>query len=322
MSKTIIRNILLGLSLISITACEPEVRLKSISQQQNHVSLAFGMDIKWQGMRSASPVSARMIHKYNAAISFPVELTEKPDEKFSYELRLNQPPAGDYRIIISVPYRKKFLGISLWESQKVIYRDFTVFDTLPPNCFGFDDQETAIKGWQVSNVFIDNKEDPVSKATCPGLFFVKTSWPWSLDKTSEGGSLFVPVSSDCFPKVSSQSTKKSHWSFTITSPDLSAHSNWQNIRAVQFRIATKNIPIQVSPSLVYQSVNNPDVLKLDTRVGWRDIAGDQWYIIDAPVNTDQSLRLLRFNIEITGVPEETVGSVVNSIFIDGVCPVK
>ena len=53
-----------------------------------------------------------------------------------------------------------------------------------------------------------------------------------------------------------------------------------------------------------------------------EITKDQWYIIDMPVNLDKNAKVTQLELHISGIPEQTVTDTVNSIFIDGICPIR
>ena len=306
-----------------LLGCEPEIRMQPATEQKAYLPFEIGFDISDTTREDSAPPQARLFNKYNLAKETPVEITPTPKAKHEYTIHITSLEAGDYRLILSVPYRVEFLGIPLWRRHKTLLHDFIVHNHLPDTCFNFDDKDNAITGWKSSHVFIDNKDKPVSQETCPGLFFVENSWPWPLDKVSPGGSLFVPISSECFPKASSQVTSQGRWMFSILSPDLSSLPHWQNIKSVQFRIATKNITIYVRPELHYQLGDNKSWTPLPvTQQRRHEITKDQWHIIEMPVTLDKNAKVTQLELHISGIPEQTVTNTVNSIFIDGICPIQ
>lgn len=313
---------LLLLTLL-LLGCEPEIRMQSATEQKAYLPFEIGFDISDATREDSAQPEARLFNKFNLAKETPVEITSTPKAKHEYTIRIHSLEAGDYRLILTVPYRVEFLGIPLWRRYKIYRHDFIVHNHLPDTCFDFDDKDKSIAGWKSSHVFIDNKEKPVSPETCPGLFFVENSWPWPLDKVSPGGSLFVPISSECFPKTSSQVTSQGRWMFSIFSPDLKGNPSWQNIKAVQFRIATKNVTVYVRPELHYQLADNTSWTPIaDNSQARQEITKDQWHIIELPVNLDKDAKVTQLELHISGIPEQTVTNTVNSIFIDGICPIQ
>ena len=311
------------LFVLLLFGCEPEIKIQPASEQKAYLPFEIGFDVSDSTREDSSAPQARLFNKYNLAKETPVEITATPKAKHEYTIQITSLEAGDYRLILTVPYRVEFLGIPLWHRHKTILHDFIVHDHLPDTCFNFDDKDKAITGWKSSHVFIDNKDKPVSGETCPGLFFVENSWPWPLDKVSPGGSLFVPISSECFPKASSQVTSQGRWMFSILSPDLSDLPYWQNIKAVQFRIATKNVTIYVRPEIHYKLADTTSWTALhDMPQKRQEITKDQWHIIEMPVQLDKNARVTRFELHISGIPEQTVTNTVNSIFVDGICPLR
>lgn len=309
-------------SLFTLSGCEPRVILKPLSEQKTHTPLSVGFDVSWDDSEPVAEPNAIVFNKYDLEDIQPLTVVATPKGSFAYEIKLEPVKAGEYRIVLTVPYRKRFLGIPLGTSKKLIVRDFSVHDNLPTTCYSFDEKDTSTIGWTVSNVYIDDKQEPFGKHSCPGLFYVENSWPWPIDKSSVGGSLFVPVSSDCFPKVSTQALNKTRWRFTISSPDLGEISHWQHIKAIQFRVATKDIPILISPSLTIRNLDAPDKPSSELTTADYEIIGGKWRTIDVPITLTPKTRVEKFNLTVSGFPEQTVNNAVNSIFIDGICPIE
>ena len=317
------KRYLLPLMLLLSGCSEPDIKIQTITEQKVNQPFEIGFSVNNIATDDSIQPDIRIFNKYNLAINIPVSIAATPKAKYQYTINLNTMDAGQYRLRLAIPYRQQFLGIQLWRNEKIIHRDFIVHNNLPNTCYTFDNKETATDGWKSTHVFIDNKDKPVSEETCPGLFFVENSWPWPLDKVSPGGSLFVPVSSECFPKSSSQVTKQGRWIFSVLSPDLSTLPYWQSIKSIQFRIATKNISIHVKPELHVKLANGKTATLIqNNRQISHDITAEQWRIIEFPVNLDKQAKVTQFELRISGIPEQTVSNTVNSIFIDGICPVQ
>lgn len=264
---------------------------------------------------------AYVYDKYNSALSYPVSIEVDNKNKNQYNIDVENLPSGHYRLLVEIPTQKFFLGINTGFGTKTLAHDFKVHDTLAGNCFNFDNKDADVMGWSSSHVFIEAREEPISTATCPGLFFVNTSWPAKLNQTTEGGSLFVPISSDCFPKTSNQMSKEPHWTFSIKSPDLTNKQEWQKISAINFRVATSKIPVQILPEVHYMigSKTTSTIFKNIFREKF-EIAGEGWSVIEYPFELPKEAIVTGVEIHLYGVPEQTVSNEVNSLLIDGICP--
>lgn len=311
------------LVLLLLSGCEPDIKIQPVGEQKAYLPFSIGIDITSTDNEQTFKPEIRLFNKYNQADEQPVEAVNTPKTKHGYSIDVPYLKAGEYRLFVRVPYRNSLFGIHLWQSDKVMYQDFVVHSHLPYNCFNFDDKETAVDGWKSTHVYIDDKDKPVSQETCPGLFFVQNSWPWPLEHVAPGGSLFVPVSSECFPKTSSQVSKQTRWMFSVVSPDLGERTDWQNIKSIQFRIATNKISIKVRPELHFalggKSSSTNTLVKVPSSF---EISGNQWRVIDFPVSLPPDAKVKQLELHLSGIPEQTVGETVNSIFIDGICPVS
>ena len=308
--------------VIILSGCKPEVKLQTISEQKAYLPISIGFDITANSEQHSFNPEVRLVSKFNLANEIAIDAIHTPKSKYSYTIDINYLEAGEYRLFVRVPYRNRLLGIPLWQSYKMVSQDFIVHNNLPPTCYSFDDKEAAVAGWKSTHVYIDDKDKPVSQETCPGLFYVENSWPWPLEHVAPGGSLFIPVSSECFPKASSQVSKQTRWMFSVLSPDLSNLPDWQTIKSIQFRINTNRINIRIKPELHYQleQQNMSTIVPTDTPLTY-EVTGDQWRVIDYPVSLEPGAKVTRFELHLSGIPEQTVGETVNSIFIDGVCPI-
>lgn len=310
------------LIVLLLSGCEPDVKIQTISEQKAYLPFTIGFDITETDGQQALDPEIKLVSKFNQENNFPVEAISTPKAKHAYSIDVRYLEAGEYRLFVRVPYRNTLLGIPLWQSYKTVSQDFIVHSNLPFTCFSFDNKDTAINGWKSTHVYIDDKDKPVSQETCPGLFFVQNSWPWPLEHVAPGGSLFIPVSTECFPKSSSQVSKQTRWMFSVVSPDLSELTHWQNIKSVQLRIATNKINIKITPEIHFtlgQKTTSTHTL-VETPMKY-EISGGQWRIIEFPTTLPADSKVTKFELHISGIPEQTVGETVNSIFIDGICPI-
>lgn len=308
--------------VLLLAGCEPEVKIQTINEQKAYMPFTIGFDITETEVEQTLEPEIKLVSKFNQENEIPVTAINTPKAKHAYSIDVRYLEAGEYRLFVRVPYRKSLLGIPLWRSHKIVSQDFIVHSNLPYTCYSFDNKDTAINGWKSTHVYIDDKDKPVSQETCPGLFFVQNSWPWPLEHVAPGGSLFIPVSSECFPKSSSQVSKQTRWMFSVVSPTLGEQTHWQNIKAVQFRIATNKINIKVKPEIHFiHGQKTSSTHKMSETPMSFEISGEQWRIIDFPITLPADSKVTQFELHISGIPEQTVGETVNSIFIDGICPI-
>lgn len=312
----------LGIILIAffIMACEPAIHFDAAKLAGGSTPIQLGFRIENQDTDISEP-RVRLFLKYNDTQQFNVTDKLKSTGDHAYSLTLSGIDAGEYRLVVEVPYSTRFMGFKLYEQVKSAAHDFVVHGDLPANCYGFDKTKNDLEGWTVKGVFVGNREKPLGKATCPGLFYVNHSWPFPLNETVQGGSIFVPVSDNCFPKPGQQATQNNRWQISFVSPDLSGNGHWQQLKRLAFRIATKSIPVQVSPEIHYQ------VGKDVRSTYWHKqltphyaVTGGQWVVIDHPVELPSVAKVTRLSLHVSGIPEQTVTTEVDSIFLDGVCP--
>lgn len=328
---TTARNFLLISSLIlaysCLTACDRPLPVAEFKKSHEHDEYSQAVSVRLSVRAGQIPEGTvpdvRLFEKYNPTRSYPVNI--EVDKKISdtFIIGAVNLPAGNYRMIAEIPYRSSFLGISTGKRSKTIIHDIVVHATLAGSCFNFNEKKDDVMGWSSSHVFAVGQEQPVSADTCPGLFFVNTSWPTKLNQKTEGGSLFVPISAECFPKTSNQMSEDPHWTFSIRSPNLTALKSWQKISSINLRVASGTIPVKVVPEVHY--------LFGDKKLGTRSIgetkkifelSGDGWNLIEYPFELPESAIITGVELHFFGVPEQTVGDQVNSIFIDGICPKK
>jgi hypothetical protein len=244
----------------------------------------------------------------------------KPDE---YALTLPNLEPDEYRIVVEIPYIYKIAGLEIASSQQLAISDFVIHQALPANCFRFDNKEKDLMDWASHGVYIDNRDKPVSKETCPGLFYINSSWPYPLNDNSHGGSLFVPISSECFPKTSPQLSQPSHWTFALVSPDLRDRPDWQHLQAIRFHMATRTVNLSVRPEVQYILENaNHSTLNETQTPSTYEINGGRWNDYEYDFKLPQKAIISHVIFHVYGVPEKTVSDQVDSLYLDAVCPVK
>jgi hypothetical protein len=320
-----VTSVLFGTALLTQASLAEEVAVikHSADEPQQNQSLTATLQIDSEKLVAGEQPKARLFEKYNPVNRYEVEL--KADEKKPGYFTINSEPlpVGKYRLIVEVPIKRTLFGLPAGSTLKTLTYDFTIHLQLARNCFNFNDKQKDVMGWTTSHVYIAGREQPISEPTCPGLFYVNTSWPGKLNVTSDGGSLFVPISAECFPKTSNQMSDDPHWQFSLISPDLSSHSEWQQLSAIDFRIATNKIPVKVLPEVHYLLDNKKtSTIFKDVLRKKNEIVGEGWYVISYPFELPKEAVVTAVELHIYGIPEQTVGSDVNSIFIDGVCPIK
>jgi len=229
--------------LFILAACEPVSEISHKDEIKAYHPFSIGLSLKSDEPLPAKDIGARLFEKYNLENTYTVEIIKISEALNQYELFSNNLGAGEYRLVVEVPYKIKLFGLTLIRATKLITHDFLIRKSLPYTCFNFNSQDD-LNGWQSSPVYIENKDKPFSKPTCPGLFFVNNDWTVGLKQTTHGGSLFVPVSSECFPKSSNQLSKHNHWTFSIKSPELADNTDWQNLSAINFRVASSAMPLR------------------------------------------------------------------------------
>ena len=320
--KTVLFICLLGLS-----ACSEETLRATVKIVPNNSELEQSVNIRLtieNGLvNNDKQLQLQLLETYNPANTYPV--TAIPDEKEAnaYQINPGVLMAGKYRLIIGIPYQTTVFGLFNANRIKTVQHDFSVHDTLTSNCFNFDDKSDDVMGWSSSHVYTIARDQPVSETTCPGLFFVHTSWPAELNQTTEGGSLFVPIANNCFPKISNQLSEDPHWTFSVKSPDLTKMTEWQQIKSINLRVANNKIPIKILPEVHYTiDKQTTSTIFKDVLRKKYEIAGEGWNTIEYPFELPKEAIVNGVEIHIYGIPEQTVSDEVNSIFIDGICPKK
>ena len=313
--------------LAMLTACSEEVKLASVKtapiNNELEQTVTITLSIEPGRLLNAKQLQLRLFEKYNPAGAYPVTIIADKKEPNKFEINPGVLAEGDYRLIIDIPYQASLLGIFKVDRIKTITHDFTVHHSLAGTCFNFDDKQNDVMGWNSTHVYTIARDQPVSETTCPGLFFVHTSWPAKLNQTTEGGSLFIPISSECFPNISNQLSEDPHWTFSVKSPDLTKMPEWQQIHSLNLRVATNKIPVKVQPEVHYIIDNKKtSTIFKDVLREKFEIAGEGWNTINYPFELPKEAIVSGIEIHVYNVPEQTVGTEVNSIFIDGICPKK
>ncbi len=312
-------SLLLALGLTLFNG-EPSVKLENTNEYLAEQALQLSLDIQWVEQPENPTLPARVFNKYDLSQTYPVEIKATPNGQHGYAIHIDALAPGDYRLVLDIPYEHDLWGIPMGSAEKTIHHDFKVHAALPDTCFNFNKEEDGLQNWQASQVYVEAGDQPIGPETCPGLFFIYNDWPLPLSHRAQQGSLFVPVSSECFPKTSSQNSEQQYWTFTLQSPSLQQRA-WQQISGIEFRIATKSIPIQVVPEIRYRQADEQKSTLTQTETPTRfAIPGGHWQVFQHPVNIEPNSNIEQIIFHFYGIPEQTVGEEVESIFIDGVCP--
>lgn len=316
------RRLLPLLAILPLAGCGPTIEISPpayTATQENGVLTIAVHDHQ-------NPIGQPIIHLFPKYEPFLVQDLDsdlkqvKPDE---YTLTLPKLAPDEYRIVLELPYTVKFAGITIGKSIQRVVSDFEIHQVLPTSCFRFENKEKALMGWASHGVYIDNRDKPVSKETCPGLFYINSSWPYPLTDSSHGGSLFVPISSECFPKTSPQLSQQGQWTFAIVSPDLRERADWQQLQAIRFHMATRSINLSVEPEVQYIQGNDKQRSSSDVAASARyDVNGGRWNDYEYTVKLPQDAIVTHVIFHVYGVPEKTISDQVDSLYLDAVCPVK
>lgn len=310
------------LGLLFLTGCGPAVQVSSLTHADAQSAGVIQFHVQNPDDQADKP-TVRLFPLFQ-----PLEVQNlsnelkkvKPGE---YTLTLPKLPPNRYRIVMIVPYTLRFAGIPIGHGHHMTISDFVIHQDLPVSCFSFDNKDKDVMDWSSHGVYLDHQDKPVSKETCPGLFYTNSSWPYALNNTGHGGSLFVPVSSGCFPKTSPQSSQPAHWTFSLVSPDLQKRADWQHLQAIDFHMATSSINVSVKPEVVYtigktRHSSLEDVESISTY----DVNGGRWNDFEYAFKLPQEATITHVIFHVYGVPEKTVSDTVDSIYLDAVCPVR
>jgi len=317
-----VRRIFLSIIALSLMGCEPHVQFDAAVAYQADNPIKLKFHIRQEQTATQTP-KVMLFHKYNITKQPDAMPQLTPVSDNTYVLQLSTLEAGEYRLVVTVPYANRFAGISLPTQETTAIFDFEVHGNMSMACFSFDKSNSDMQDWSVKGVYVGNRDKPLGNTTCPGLFYVHHSWPYSLNETVAGGSIFIPVSENCFPKPGQQAIQHNQWKISLVSPDLSAKPEWQQLQKRIFRAATRNIPVQISPELQYKIGNLHNSTYLQPQLAPHyPITGGQWSEIKHPVVIPKQAQVTRLILHISGIPEQTVTKEVDSIFVDGICPVQ
>ncbi len=255
-----------------------------------------------------------------ASQDITAQLKHNPDNPQLYLAELPNLAPDEYRVAVRIVYYQQIAGVNLVRYTRVFIRDFHVYAPLSRDCYNFDDKQKDTMGWTTTPVYLDAREQPFSASGCHGVFYANQNWPTALTDTTNGGSLFIPVSDKCFPTSSPNTMQTGYWHFTLSSPSLADKPAWQNLTAVQLRVASKSINVDIRPEIVFTgglpvgTAPMPEIRYPTYQGGWR--------VIEHPIVIPKGARITQLRLHISGIPENTVNSSVDAILIDGVCPVK
>jgi hypothetical protein len=317
-----VRRLLPLLGMLFLIGCGPTVQISPPAYTNAQETGVINIAIHDNHSRVGRPV-VRLFPKYQ-----PSEVQDLADKLIQvkpgeYSLTLPSLQPDEYRIVMEVPYTITLAGLGISTSTRLSISDFVIHQVLPASCFRFDNQGKDLMGWASHGVFINNRDKPVSKETCPGLFYINSSWPYALNDTSHGGSLFVPVSSECFPKTSPQLSQPGQWTFALVSPDLRERQDWQHLQAIRFHMATHTINISVQPEVQYLQGNTSHSSLADVQSPTRyDINGGRWNDYEYAFKLPAEATITHVIFHVYGSPEKTVTDQVDSVYLDAVCPVK
>lgn len=316
------RYLLPVLGILLLTGCGPAIHITPPEYTDAHETGVIHIRIDGDKQDTDPPV-VRLFQKYQSPQAQNLSDKLQSGKPGEYTLTLPALPAGEYRIVTEVPYTIRIAGLGVSNGVQRASADFVVHQVLPASCFRFDSKENDLMGWTTHGVYITNRDKPVSKETCPGLFYVNSSWPYELNDAGHGGSLFVPISTDCFPKSSPQLSEPSEWTFAFTSPPLRERSDWQQLRAVRFHMATKSISVFVQPEI--QFVLNNTSYSTFTNVQLQPrytVSSGRWSDHEYLLALPEQATITQIKFHVFGTPEKTVSEQVDSVYLDAVCPVK
>lgn len=316
------KRLLPVLGMLSLIGCGPTIQISppvyADAQQTGAISIA----IHDPHDRIGKPV-IHLFPKYQPSKIQNLADNLRQIKPGEYTLTLPKLQPDQYRVVMEVPYTIKLVGLPIGTGMQRSISDFVIHQALPASCYRFDNQGKDLMGWTSHGVYIHNRDKPVSKETCPGLFYINSSWPYPLTDTSHGGSLFVPISSECFPKSSSHLSQPGQWTFALVSPDLRDHPAWQHLQAIRFHMATRSVNLTVQPEVQYIHENNNRSSLSDVETPSRyDINGGRWNDYEYDFNLPAGASITHVIFHVFGVPEKTVSDKVDSLYLDAVCPVK
>jgi hypothetical protein len=310
------------LGMLLLIGCGPTVQISPPAYSDVQETGLITVTIKEDHSLTGQPV-VYLFPKFQPTLVKNLSSSLKQVKPGEYNLTLPALQANEYRIVMEVPYTTTIAGVSINSGTVRTISDFVIHESLPASCFRFENKEKDLMEWSSHGVYIKNRDKPISKETCPGLFYVTSSWPYPLNENSHGGSLFVPVSSECFPKTSPQLSEPSEWTFAFVSPDLSNRQDWQHLHAIRFHMATRTINVTVQPEIQFtrDQIKYSYVSDAQTQSQY-DVSGGRWNNFEYNFNLPDDARITHLIFHVYGVPEKTVSDQVDSVYLDAICPVK
>lgn len=310
------------LGMLSLIGCGPTVRISPPAYTNAQETGVLTFTVNEHHDQLGKPV-IRLFPKYQPLQIQDLTNSLKQTKPGEYSLVLPKLAPDVYRIVMQAPFTVKVAGLAIGSGMQSTYSDFAIHQTLPTSCFRFDNKGNDLMGWTSHGVYLKNRDKPVSKETCPGLFHINSSWPYPLTDTSHGGSLFVPISSECFPKTSPQLSQPSLWTFALVSPDLHELPEWQHLQAISFHMATRSVNLTVQPEIQYLHHNENRTSLSDVETpSYYDINGGRWNDYEYDFKLPDGATITHIIFHVYGIPEKTVSDQVDSLYLDAVCPVK
>lgn len=316
------KRLLPVLGILLLTGCGPAVQISPPTHSDGQSAGVMHLSIHDHGDTQGTP-QVKLFPLFQPLEARDLSQNLKQTKAGGYTLSLPKLPPNKYRVVIDLPYTLHFAGLPIGSAKRIIISDFVIHQELPASCFRFDNKQKDVMDWSSHGVFLNNRDKPVSKETCPGLFYINSSWPYALTDTGHGGSLFVPVSSECFPKSSPQTSQPGLWTFALVSPDLKQRQDWQHLQAIRFHMATRSINVSVQPEIRYElnKARHSSLEDVEARSRY-DVSGGRWNDYEYTFKLPARATITHLIFHVYGVPEKTVSDKVDSIYLDAVCPVK
>lgn len=310
------------LALLLLTGCGPGIEISQPVYTNTQETGVIKIAVDAHSNVTGRPV-VHLFPKYEPIQVLDLSDQIKQTETDKFTLTLPRLKPDEYRIVMELPYTIKLAGLSIASGQRRVISDFVIHQTLPESCFRFDKKGKDLMGWSSHGVYLNNRDKPVSKETCPGLFYINNSWPFPFNDTGHGGSLFVPISSECFPKTSPQLSQPGHWTFALVSPDLRNRADWQQLQGIRFHMATQSINLSVEPEIQYLLGKTPKSSTSELEAHARyDVNGGRWNDYEYTFKLPKDAVISHVIFHVYGVPEKTISDQVDSLYLDAVCPVK
>lgn len=312
-------------TLFCLSGCQPQVRLLPIADHLPQQPILIRAKLSAQ-QQDILKQQVRIVPLYESVpepiASYPV----KHHANGIIEINAAALPPGAYRALLDTYYQRRIFGFKLGKYTHTTYQTFYVRPRLAPDCFSFDDETQQQMGWTASPVYTGYGDKEIASGNCPGLFYLKQhSWPSPINRHTQGGSLFVPIAQECFPAAKSQVSGAAAWTFELQSPDLSNNPAWQNIKAIKLHLATKNIAVEVQAIVDYLADKQRRNLLSTQDLAWvkqhRAVTGS-WNSIQQPLRLPGKAMVTHVRLRFLGTANAVPADEVDSIIIDGICPVK